>query len=60
MVITSDPFGLRNGYVFRTFADERAIEATFGPRFKKIAISYWSDDAWGLQINFFVVVYERL
>lgn len=60
VVITSDPFGLRNGYVFRVFADESDIEATFGPRFEKVAISYWSDDAWGLQVNFFVVVCKRL
>lgn len=59
VVIANDRYGLRNGYVFRAFADERDVEASFAPRFQKIAISRWSDDAWGVQVNFFVVVCER-
>jgi ubiquinone/menaquinone biosynthesis C-methylase UbiE len=59
VMITNDPYGLRNGYIFRVFADERDIEATFAPRFQKVVTSRWSDDAWGMQINFFVVVGER-
>jgi SAM-dependent methyltransferase len=59
VVIANDLYGLRNGYIFKAFADERDIESSFGPRFQKIAISRWSDDAWGVQVNFFVVVCER-
>jgi SAM-dependent methyltransferase len=59
VVITNDIYGLRNGYVFRAFKDEADIATTFSPLFEPLAISRWSDDSWGVQVNFFAVVCAR-
>jgi SAM-dependent methyltransferase len=58
--ITNDIYGLRNGYVFRTFEDEEDVKKTFSPFFKDITICKCLDNFWGVQINFFIVVATRL
>jgi SAM-dependent methyltransferase len=57
--ITNDVFGLRNGYIFRTFDDKDDVLRTFAPLFKNIKVCYCSENFWGLQINFFLVVAEK-
>jgi SAM-dependent methyltransferase len=59
VVITNDIYGLRNGYVFRTFEDEVEIEKVFSPFFKNITVCKCLDNFWGVQINFFIVVAEK-
>lgn len=60
VIITNDIYELRNGYVFRTFEDEEDIMKTFSPLFKNIKICRCLDNFWGVQINFFIVVGERI
>ena len=57
--ITNDIFGLRNGYVFRSFVDERDVIDTFSKTFFDIKVCSCVDNFWGLQINFFIVVAKR-
>jgi SAM-dependent methyltransferase len=59
VVITNDIYGLRNGYIFRVFEDEADVRSTFSRLFKDLAVSHWSDDAWGVQVNFFAIACER-
>lgn len=60
VVITNDIYNLRNGYIFRTFEDEDDIRKTFSPLFKNIRICKCLDNFWGVQINFFIVVGEKI
>ena len=57
--ITNDIYNLRNGYVFRTFEDEKDIIQTFSPYFKEISICKCLDNFWGIQINFFIIAGKR-
>jgi SAM-dependent methyltransferase len=59
VMITNDIFGLRNGYVFRTFEDENEVRNTFSGMFKNISICRCEDDFWGLQINYFLIACEK-
>lgn len=56
VTIVNDIFGLRNGYVFRTFEDEEDVRKTFARRFTNIVVSGVCDDFWGLQINAYFAV----
>jgi SAM-dependent methyltransferase len=56
VVITNDIYGLRNGYIFRSFNDEQDVVNTFDPLFDNIVVCRCQDNFWGVQINFFIVV----
>lgn len=60
VIITNDIYGLRNGYIFKTFEDEEEIIKTFSPYFKNITICKCEDNFWGVQINFFIVVANKI
>lgn len=57
--ITADPFGLRNGSVFRTFVDEAEVARTLGRRFNDVVTCQLLDDFWGLHVNAFLVAGRR-
>lgn len=57
--IEHDPFGLRNGYVFRVFSSEEEIGNTFSPYFESISYGLCLDDFYGLQVNLHIVVCHR-
>jgi len=54
-MITKDIFGLRNGYVFKTFDSEEDVRETFSPLFDNISVCFSQDDFWGLQLNNFFI-----
>ncbi len=54
--ITSDPFDLRNGSVFRAFESMSQIEAAFSPSFEELAIARFHDDWYGLVVSGFALV----
>lgn len=57
--IEHDPFGLRDGYVFRVFASEEEIRTAFSPFFESFSYGLCLDDFYGLQVNFHIVVCRR-
>jgi len=57
--ITNDIYGLRNGYIFRTFENEEEIKDVFSNLFKNVVICKCLDNFWGVQINFFIIVCEK-
>lgn len=58
--ITNDPYGLRNGTVFRVFDSEEEIRETFIPFFHNFSIGYCDDKFWGIHQKVWVVVCRRL
>lgn len=57
--ITHDPWGLRNGYVFRVFRSREEIEKTFSRYFEITAIGLCQEDFYGVYISFYIVVARR-
>lgn len=57
--IRNDPWGLRNGYVFRMFSTEEEIVEAFAPYFDSFAIGLCCDNFYGVQINMFLLVCRR-
>jgi ubiquinone/menaquinone biosynthesis C-methylase UbiE len=57
--IRNDPWGLRNGYIFRCFRSEDDIKETFSPYFDKIATGLCCDNYYGVQINYWLLVCEK-
>jgi len=58
--ITQDPYGLRNGTIFRVFDSPKEIEETFGQYFRDFRIGYCDDLYWGINQKVWVVVCRRL
>lgn len=56
VVITNDPFGMRNGYIFKWFHSEEDIRKSFDPHFESFSIGLCLDNFYGLQVNSFLVV----
>lgn len=54
--ITNDPWGMRNGYVFRSFADPEEVRCTLADYFDSFSIGLCCDDYFGLRVNVFLVV----
>ena len=54
--ITNDPYGLRNGTVFRAFASEEEIRKALAPFFKDFSIGYCNDMFWGIHQKIWTVV----
>ena len=57
--IRNDPWGLRNGYVFRQFRTEEELVATFSPYFDSFSIGLCCDNYYGVQIDSFLLVCRR-
>jgi SAM-dependent methyltransferase len=57
--ITSDPFGLRNGTVFRAFDSPADIERAFEPWFEEFSAGTFRDDWYGLRVTGFAVVCRK-
>jgi SAM-dependent methyltransferase len=57
--ITSDPFGLRNGTVFRAFGSADEIAPAFQPWFEEFSIGTFRDDWYGLRVTGFAVVCRK-
>ena len=54
--ITNDPYGLRNGSVFRVFDSEKEIRETLGSFFHDFSIGYCDDMFWGIHQKIWTVV----
>lgn len=59
VIIRNDIYGLRNGYVFKTFQDEDDIKNSFERYFSNITVCQCLDNFWGVQINYFLVAGEK-
>lgn len=57
--ITNDPYGLRNGDIFRVFVDENDIRNEFESDFEDICIGMQSEDYYGMHIQLWLVVMRR-
>jgi len=54
--IRNDPWGLRNGYLFRSFHDREEIVRAFSPWFKSFSLGLCRDDYYGVTISFWILV----
>lgn len=57
--ITRDPFGLRNGTIFRAFRDRDEVRRTLLTHFKEIAIGSCDDDFFGIHQKVWIVVCRK-
>jgi len=57
--ITDDPYGLRNGTVFRVFRNESEIQKNLVPFFNNFNIGYCDDMYWGINQKVWIVVCRR-
>lgn len=57
--ITNDPYGLRNGTVFRVFDSEKEIKKTFASLFHDLCIGYCDDMFWGIHQKVWTVVCRK-
>jgi SAM-dependent methyltransferase len=57
--ITRDPFGLRNGAIFRAVDTPEETEAAFEPWFEEFSIGSFHDDWYGLHVTGLTVVCKR-
>lgn len=57
--IRNDPWGLRNGYIFRRFRSEGELVEAFSPHFESFSVGLCRDDYYGVQINLFLLVCRR-
>lgn len=59
VIIQNDPWGLRNGYLFKWFQSEQDIKKTFSPFFDGISIGLCCDNYFGVQINVWLLVCQK-
>jgi len=57
--ITNDPWGLRNGYIFRCFGSEQEIQEEFSPYFDSFAFGRCRDNYYGVHINLHLLVCRK-
>ncbi len=57
--ITKDPYGLRNGTVFRVFRSRQEIRKVFSPFFRDFDIGYCNDLFWGIHQKVWILVCRR-
>lgn len=57
--ITHDPYGLRNGDIFRVWQDEQEIIESFAKDFEDICIGMQSEDYYGMHIQLWLVVMKK-
>jgi SAM-dependent methyltransferase len=53
--ITHDPYGLRDGTIFRAFASTTEIEEAFGSHFIDLRIGYCDDNFYGIEQRVWIV-----
>lgn len=58
--IRNDPWGIRNGYVFKRFHSEEDIKKTFLPSFDSFSLGLCCDNYYGVQINLFLLVCRKI
>lgn len=58
-IIRNDPFGVRNGEIFRIFNDENEITKTFSKHFKNFIFGSIIDDCFGYDYHWHIVVCQR-
>jgi SAM-dependent methyltransferase len=58
--IRNDPWGLRNGYIFRRFGSETEVREAFSPGFDSFATGLCCDNYYGVQINLFLLVCRKI
>lgn len=56
MVITSDPYGVRNGYMMKKFDGESDIHTALGADFEQFEIGACRNDFWGVEEHVWIVV----
>lgn len=57
--ITSDPYGLRNGTVFRVFRTQKEIRDVFSKYFSDFNIGYCNDMFWGIHQKVWTLVCRK-
>lgn len=57
--IRNDPWGLRNGYVFKWFRHEQDVHDAFSPWFEHIVTGGARNDYYGHQLDMFMIVCTR-
>lgn len=57
--ITNNPYGLRNGTVFRAFGSTNEMESTYGSWFTRFSFASFHEDWYGMLVSGFVVVCQR-
>jgi SAM-dependent methyltransferase len=57
--IRNDPWGLRDGFVFRRFETAAEIAPALAPHFERFSVGACCDDYFGLRVNFFLVVCHK-
>jgi ubiquinone/menaquinone biosynthesis C-methylase UbiE len=57
--IQNDPWGLRNGYLFKWFSSEEDIHNTFLPFFDNLSIGLCCNHYYGVQFNFWLLVCQK-
>jgi SAM-dependent methyltransferase len=57
--VANDPYGLRNGYVLKCFADENEIAHGLSPYFEDFAVGGCRNDFWGIEEHVWTVVCRR-
>lgn len=57
--IRNDPYGLRNGTVFRVFDSEKEIAEAFSPYFNELSIGYCDDLFWGIHQKVWIFVCRK-
>lgn len=59
VIITNDPFGIRNGYKFKAFRSEQQIIDELSDRYCDISVGYTFDNFYGLQQNLYIVTAKK-
>ncbi|MDH4451819.1 MAG: hypothetical protein QE570_01395 [Verrucomicrobiota bacterium] len=59
LLITSDPFSIRNGSRFMPVAEMEGLKPLLAPEFRLVGAGHQSDDFYGLQVSGFMTVCER-
>lgn len=57
--IRNDPWGLRNGYLFRWFRSAEEVREVFSPHFDSFSIGLCRDDYYGVLISAFLLVCRK-
>jgi ubiquinone/menaquinone biosynthesis C-methylase UbiE len=59
VVIRNDPWGLRNGYVFKVFRTKDEVVESLSGHFKNFSIGRCTDEYFGPIVSLFIVVCEK-
>lgn len=60
LLITSDPYGLRNGSRFMAAKNTEELAALLSPQFRVISTGHQNDEYYGLRVSGYLVVAQRL